>query len=60
MAHSNIVTMSWELAHSVCAELRVGSGVNYLPIEKEPGKFAIGMFTDDFALLGYIKTDMGA
>jgi hypothetical protein len=70
MAIDNIVTMGWELAHSVCIELedRHGQGpepqtydtVNYFPVEKEPGKFAIGMFTDNFDLLGYIKTDKGA
>ena len=57
----NIVTMGWELAHTLCAELpETDNSVNYFPVEKEPGKFAIGMFTDDFALLGYIKTDKGA
>ena len=53
--------MGWELAHSVCIELpQTDDSINYFPVEKEPGKFAIGMFNDDFALLGYIKTDKGA
>ena len=61
MAIDNIVTMGWELAHSVCIELpQTDDSINYFPVEKEPGKFAIGMFTDNFALLGYIKTDKGA
>ena len=58
---TNIVTMGWELAHSVCAELpQTDNSVNYFPIEREPGKFAIGMFNDDFILLDYITTDKGA
>jgi len=58
---ANIVTMGWELAHSVCIELpQTDNTVNYFPIEREPGKFAIGMFTDDFVLLDYITTNKGA
>ena len=61
MSTSNIVTMGWELAHSVCAGLpETDNSVNYFPIEREPGKFAIGMFNDDFVLLDYITTDKGA
>ena len=57
---TNIVTMGWELAHSVCAELpQTDNSVNYFPIETEPGKFAIGMFNDDFILLDYITTNKG-
>lgn len=58
MAISNVVTMGWELAHSVCIELpQTDDSVNYFPVEIEPGKFAIGMFNNDLTLLGYIRTD---
>ena len=58
---TNIVTMNYELAQYVCAELpQTDNSVNYFPIEREPGKFAIGMFNDHFVLLDYITTDKGA
>jgi hypothetical protein len=48
------------IVHGQGPEPQTYDTVNYFPVEKEPGKFAIGMFTDNFDLLGYIKTDKGA
>tara|TARA_R110000823_G_scaffold76886_1_gene175568 strand:- start:625 stop:963 length:339 start_codon:yes stop_codon:yes gene_type:complete len=54
---TNIVTMNYELAQYVCAQMpTIDNSVNYFPIEREPGKFAIGTFDKNLVLLDYIKS----
>ena len=54
---ANIVTMNYELAQYVCAQMpTIDNSVNYFPIEREPGKYAIGTFDNNLVLLDYIKS----
>mgnify|MGYP003626402983 FL=1 len=54
---ANIVTMNFELAQYVCAQMpTIDNSVNYFPIERAPGKYAIGTFDKNLVLLDYITS----
>ncbi len=54
-----IVTMDYETAKLVSTDFPAETeSRRYLPVEIEPGKFAIGIFTDELKLLDYIRLEV--
>jgi hypothetical protein len=54
-----IVTMDYETAKLVSTDFPAETEYRrYLPVEIEPGKFAIGIFTDELKLIDYIRLEV--
>tara|TARA_R100000808_G_scaffold7920_1_gene22726 strand:+ start:582 stop:755 length:174 start_codon:yes stop_codon:yes gene_type:complete len=54
-----IVTMDYETAKLVSTDFPAETeSRRYLPVEIEPSKWAIGIFTDELRLIDYIRLEV--